>query len=363
MNISYIDGKNDYFASSNTRYGFYTRFDSVFDRDKFDRVFIIKGGSGTGKSFFMKRIREALSSRRLSAEGVLCSSDPSSLDGLICRDAKLAFIDGTPPHTTDPVYPGAVDTIVDLGEFWSCAGLAEKRSEITKIVKEKKALFDSGYRLLGCAGDVSDDILYILTNRFDKIKARNAIERFFDAEISKKGAFSEEIMIGGCINAAGVGRTGFFENAAEKKCVTVNDDASFALFYSLLYESAKKRGSRICVSFDPLDPKHVDGVYFPDDSVSVTRCFDLGEWKKRFGSAYKIFNVDRFFRADDLRAVKNKLRLERKLRDDVISEACGAFAEAFALHVKLEKIYGDNMDFMAKDEFTERFISRICFGF
>ena len=42
--------KNSYFASMNTSDGFKSYFDTVFDPSVLSSLYIIKGGSGTGKS-------------------------------------------------------------------------------------------------------------------------------------------------------------------------------------------------------------------------------------------------------------------------------------------------------------------------
>ena len=45
-----------YFAAANTYTGFISYFDTVFDPEKFSRLYVLKGGPGTGKSSFMKKI-------------------------------------------------------------------------------------------------------------------------------------------------------------------------------------------------------------------------------------------------------------------------------------------------------------------
>ena len=45
-----------FFASANTSEGFISYFDTIFDANTLKEIFIIKGGPGTGKSGFMKRI-------------------------------------------------------------------------------------------------------------------------------------------------------------------------------------------------------------------------------------------------------------------------------------------------------------------
>ena len=69
------------FAASNSARGFKSYYDQVFDRKKLERVYIIKGGPGTGKSSFMKRVALWAQKKGMDVEYYYCSSDTNSLDG------------------------------------------------------------------------------------------------------------------------------------------------------------------------------------------------------------------------------------------------------------------------------------------
>ena len=45
-----------FFAAANTENGFYSLFDDVFSPESFRRIYILKGGPGTGKSTLMGNI-------------------------------------------------------------------------------------------------------------------------------------------------------------------------------------------------------------------------------------------------------------------------------------------------------------------
>ena len=47
-----------------------------------------------------------------------CSSDPDSLGRIVLKKRRIALLDGTAPHVVDPQNPGAVDEILNLGEYW-----------------------------------------------------------------------------------------------------------------------------------------------------------------------------------------------------------------------------------------------------
>ena len=40
----------EYFAAANSYEGFISFFDNIFNSEKFDRIYVIKGGPGTGKT-------------------------------------------------------------------------------------------------------------------------------------------------------------------------------------------------------------------------------------------------------------------------------------------------------------------------
>src|SRR5690554_6073786 len=98
------------FLGSNSSLGFFSRFDEIFSKD-LDRYFIIKGGPGTGKSVFMKKIGQAAQKLSLDIEYYHCSSDNNSLDGMFISSINLAFVDGTAPHIIEPQYPGLIDDV------------------------------------------------------------------------------------------------------------------------------------------------------------------------------------------------------------------------------------------------------------
>ena len=149
-----------FFAAANSSGGFVCWFDEIFSPESLDRCFIIKGGSGTGKSTFMKRVAAEAEKRGWHAEYFFCSSDPSSLDGVILHGGggehrRVALLDGTAPHSHDPKLPGAVEEIVNLGECWDVGPLAERRGEISALTAEKSKKFAESYEYLWTAGEIS----------------------------------------------------------------------------------------------------------------------------------------------------------------------------------------------------------------
>lgn len=86
------------FPGGNTAVGFFSYYDYILPQEDAERIFVIKGGPGVGKSTFMKKAGRVFVKKGYDVEYMHCSSDPESLDGIVIPDLKAAMLDGTAPH-------------------------------------------------------------------------------------------------------------------------------------------------------------------------------------------------------------------------------------------------------------------------
>ncbi len=135
-------GEKTYFAGANSGVGFVNLFGDFYEESSLDRLYIIKGGPGTGKSTFMRILAERAADAGAGAEYFLCGSDPSSLDAVVLSGGgkRIAVIDGTSPHAYDAKYPGAVSAVLDFGSFWDKGILESERGRIISLAKKKKRM-------------------------------------------------------------------------------------------------------------------------------------------------------------------------------------------------------------------------------
>ncbi len=90
------------FPGGNTGLGFHSFFEYI-TRDR-ERVYIVKGGPGVGKSTFFRRLGQDLVSAGLDVDFLCCASDNNSLDGILVHSKNVAFIDGTAPQSAEPTH-------------------------------------------------------------------------------------------------------------------------------------------------------------------------------------------------------------------------------------------------------------------
>lgn len=91
----------------------------------------------------MRRVADELEQAGYTAQRVLCSSDPDSLDGVIFPQIRACIADGTSPHVIEPRFPGAVEELVNLGDYWDAEQL-RVHAEGIRAAALKTALIING---------------------------------------------------------------------------------------------------------------------------------------------------------------------------------------------------------------------------
>ena len=140
-----------YFPGNNTPEGFFSYYHNIQRQNEADKIWYIKGGPGTGKSTFMRRIGEAMLAEDKQVDFLHCSADSDSLDGILLREKRIAIVDGTRPHIMDPMNPGAVDSIIHLGEFWNEGEIRRNRLAIIGTTQRITAIYGVAYQYLAAS--------------------------------------------------------------------------------------------------------------------------------------------------------------------------------------------------------------------
>ncbi len=171
-----------YFACANSCRGFVSLFDSVL-KDK-ERVFILKGGPGCGKSTLMRGVGEYFLEQGEEVEYIHCSSDVSSIDGVVLANRKVAVVDGTAPHIIEPSAPGACEEYVNLGTAWNREKLVPYREEIRMLKAQISKEYQEMYQNLASAKKIHDrwEQIYLENLDFSKLNqaAENLLGLLFD---------------------------------------------------------------------------------------------------------------------------------------------------------------------------------------
>ena len=342
--------ENKYFVASNSSEGFCSYYSNAFDIRKFSKIYSIKGGSGTGKSFFMNEIAKKAEKKGYSIRYIYCSSDSSSLDGIIIDEPKIAVLDGTAPHIYEPQLVGAVDSIVDLGVFLNGEILSKLRRQIEGMLTKKKQGFERAYRYLRVYQLLSQSIEELIYPCL-KLDKMNRYAKSFTKNINEGDGNIENRLIRG-IGMRGLSSFDTYYNNS-KIYYEINDYCeSGHILLDMIYRLFSQKRADMYVSNNPIIKDRFDALCVPKDGLT----FEITE--EEHEGARKI-NMKRFVDVDAVAKIRQEYRIIARLRDDAVDMALFEFENIKKHHFVLESIYGSAMDFDAKEKFTEEFCNKI----
>lgn len=344
-----LKGKIRYFAAANSCRGFVSLFEDIFG--DLPRLFIIKGGSGTGKSRMMGDIASAAEKRGYAVERYYCSADATSLDGIIIRDVGIGMIDGTAPHTRDPKYPGAVDEIVNVGAFWDTASLTAHVDEIRGIVDAKSEEFACAFDALAAAGMAERTVARLRSGAIEREKIAKSAGRL-SAKWRRGEGFTDSVRVLDAFTMRGPATLNTFSETAEKLYIVAGKRGAAPSFLSEIVRAAKAKDQPVIRALDPLTMSDTVEVCLPELGAAFVR--DAGE-----RTAERVINTDLFVNAAKLRENKYEIGLFTRRKRELIDTAQVMLGKAAERHFRLEEIYSSAMDFAAKEELTRTLIDRI----
>lgn len=161
-----------FFLGANSSQGFVSFFENALEDDAIRQNFIFKGGPGCGKSTAMKQAAREGLRRQQPMEIIHCSSDPSSLDGVLFPEQGKALYDGTAPHTIDLPFPGAQGGYILPPPFLSEEELVQKADALQQVQQKLSACYRQVFTLTAAAGQVENRLHLLLSGITDAARLR-----------------------------------------------------------------------------------------------------------------------------------------------------------------------------------------------
>ena len=348
--------KFKYFLASNSCEGFISNFSDCYSAEENYKVYIIKGGPGTGKSSFMRHIANKGLEKNLKVVVCPCSSDPNSLDAVIFPQIKTVIMDGTAPHTVDPKFPGVCEEILNFGQFWDRKKLEPFKEKIIDISYKNKQKHSCASRYFKSVGMLIFDNLSSASSITDGQKVLSFSKKFCQKHIPIKiGNPREEIRyLCGLTPNGVVAFTDTPFNETENIFI-INDEFGSVcqIFMPFLREFLLKNGYSIKTIKNPFLPSFlIDGIIIPELSLSVLREYEFGQ----FDTGIRRIHAKRFLKSANL---KTHINFNRKAIRELLTAGCDNLKEAKEIHDRLEKYYIDAMNFDALKSFTEDFAKKL----
>lgn len=352
------------FLGANTPHGFYSFYDQVIDHENATRIFCIKGGPGMGKSTLMRKIGGEFAAQGYDVEYCLCSSDPSSLDGVRIIDLGIVLLDGTAPHVVDPKIPGAIDEIVNLGDYWNEMGIRRSREEISQLTREVSRLFAKAYGYLAQARILHDELesYYTDANALD-IVGLNSLGKGLETLLlngSKPGLRARErhLFASGITPEGTVNHMETLFAPLSRRCILRGPAGTGkATLVQKLYNAAVNKGVSVEAFHCSLRPEEIEHLIFPELSIGIITGTPPHEFQASPGDI--VLDTTEFTYATKLKPYEPDMSEAQRRYNEAFTRGVSFIKRAKAVHDALEAYYVPHMDFNGVNACREKLVGRI----
>lgn len=362
-----------YFPGNNTPLGFFSYYRYILGQREANKIVCVKGGPGTGKSTFMKKIAESFATIDEDIDYLHCSADENSLDGIVLKNRKVALIDGTSPHMTDPVTPGAVDKIVNLGEFWNEEGIAANKGDIIDLNEETSRWYRIAYNYLNAAksvfrsleevyNDASEDseiykvVADIIGREYDghDISLRpGKTKKYFATAITGAGVLNYITTLVGDMN----------------RIYMINSPVGYSnnSFMQIIAEGAVYRGLEVETFYCPMCPEEkIEHIVIPELKVAfitMNEYHDIEPWEiPNFNEGEQeiiLMDMKDYMNSMNLEKNSELIKSLNEEYDILLNKTIKHLALAKETHMLVEDMYIPNMNFTQISNLAEALTEEI----
>ncbi len=338
-----------FFLGANSEKGFVSYFKQLQQGSM--QVLVLKGGPGSGKSSLMKKVAEYAREKGHLIEEIPCASDPLSFDAIIDKTANFAMLDGTAPHTEDPLIPGAFHHIIYTGDLWDDSKLRVHGEEIAFFSDLTSEYHNSAGAYIKAASALLSENLRI-SRKYIKKQAvfeyvRNIIRDFPDMTSTK-----ETVRL---LSAVSVGEIKYFKETLSllaDRIYVIEDEwggAGDSVMETVKNLTAVK-GIPIIKCPCSVMPEKTDHIIIPGARVAFS--IDNKFLKTDCGDKIK---AEMFYKTGIDRTVMERRSIDA---EKLLLKAANYVKTAKKSHDRLERFYVNAMDFEKTDELLCRIKSR-----
>jgi len=324
------------FAVGNTARGSWSLYDSVLQ--DLDRVFLLAGAPGSGKSALVKSIGDELLHQGYDVEWIHCPLHPETVDGVIFPQLRTGIVDASAARARQPIAPYLVETHVDLSQGCRFSGVP--KDQIVRLNKEIGAQLQTAYHTFAEALKIHDEWehIYITNMNYDKANevTGEMLQRMLGDQPCGKTSRVRHMFFGAATPNGAVDYIQNLTAAIEKRYfIKGRPGSGKSTMLKKIAAEAEKRGYDVEVYHCGFDPNSLDMVMIPERSVAI---FDSTAPHEYFPDRAADEIVDMYARAiqpgtDETYA--NELAAVKERYSDKMREATACLANAKQLREEL----------------------------
>jgi len=272
-------------------------------------------------------------------------------------------------HVVDPSYPGAVDVIINLGDYWDEDMLAGSKERIVDLHKRIRHLFLMAFNSLKEARVVRDELASYYAGALDQVAVdRKIADVYSDILAGTRPAAGGKARVRRLFASANTpnGPVNHLDSLLEgtKRLYLLKGEPGTGQEKALevLLSEALRLGMDCEAYHCPLDPHKLEAVNIPAASAAAVRLSErLAFSPEGIASLEELICIDfnRYVNEGICQAVAGEIIEANERLKGCFLRAWRKLGEAKTLHDDLEKLYVASMKFTEIDRIRERTLNSL----
>lgn len=265
-NVNYV------FTSSNTCDGFHSFIPDLVK--PLQRVYILKGAPGSGKSTFIRMLGESLAQRGYEVDFWLSASDPLNPEGLYLPRLDLAVVNGSQGQGLDPHYPGATGEVIVMEQYQDREALRRDGSEIIALIDRLENEGQQVKEILNQAAGTQQDIRRIISRHLQLEKIHSLVDQL-EGEWFQEGP-AERHFYGSSFTAEGtINYVDEISRSCQRRYVMKGVSGSGqAIIIAEIAERARRRGWYLEYYHSGLERENIIMLLIPSQGIALIDAAD-----------------------------------------------------------------------------------------
>lgn len=266
-------GVKSYFLSGNTAVGRYRLYESVLQG--LDRIVLLTGKPGTGKSYIIKRIAVEMRLQGREAEQFHCPSEPDALDGVVIPSLGIGAFDQLAMGQAAEAIPETAELIrVDLDKILIENRLDEHSERLEQLEAAERHEYEEAYSLLAKALKIHDDWERYYYRSMDYEKANQVTEEMIGSILGDKKASKPSSVRHLFLGAATpFGAVDFIQNLTDgtnrRIFIKGRPGSGKSTMLKKIASAAEQRGFDVDIFHCGFDPGSIDMLIFREIGIAI----------------------------------------------------------------------------------------------
>lgn len=313
---------------------------------------IIKGAPGRSTGTLLREVARRFEDTEERMEEFRCSLEPEQLDAVVLHGARTVLVDGSPPHAFEPLFPGAVHSVISMEDCWDIPRLLATKKEILIGYQESSRAQERARRFLSAFASLNADTCTLALEGLNRRKLSAFATRFCHRLSPRRGNEPGSVTRRQLSAVTPLGYETILEALEPYENVYILSDAVFAGADALLTEltaCAVQRGLDVIVSENPLfQGKMQEHLLLPQIGTALLTSNPINRVSLERA---RTINCGRFFEKTVLARRKQRIAFNKKAGMELFSEAALSFRHAAEARSALGRRYDaatDSMKLQAK---------------